>query len=322
MGLPVELRSMILSFVVAPTIHPAPIVLVDKKQGIDLGEPGRKLWTLDTCVKYVNTDNRLHYLPTIKVCMQLCQESAAAVNLLWDNTVEFSCDIDMLLINDQKIWVTSLSDPAQIIRLGEVRTCFRNAGFFEGNEYFYFNGDHRSLFERSYGRAGNARPPPLVLPLSQIIQRLLEAGPDGRKVDESPEDGKFTIRKLIIDVRSPSLSDGIIIHGADYTHLCHHRRQNRKKFDLFLDPRKIAECVDYAIRYYLKLKPAYEQLGKMIFGRIGTIDIKLDGVRRMSINPGQILHMMNHRASWHRGTKRQFVEWKDNMMEARATLGL
>lgn len=188
MGLPFELREMILKFANFPIIHPRPIIPVDKNNGIaheGADWNARHLWGM----KYFRAAGTVDYHPTLVVNHRLYTET---MEILRKNQRESIYPVDLMLVNDSELWMTWLSTPIIVDEVKGVYITFRNAGFVDGKKAT--DPDHRLRVILKRDDSHNHR---FRRALSDIMLEILGRRFDGRYKDTTK---RLRIGKLIIDV--------------------------------------------------------------------------------------------------------------------------
>ncbi|KAF3389747.1 hypothetical protein DPV78_011710 [Talaromyces pinophilus] len=202
---------------------------------------------------------------------QLNAETLSLVRRKHPSTTQYV--LDVAVVNDLELWPTWISVPLLAREVGEVyvsiRTITTQRLGWKGKTNKWLGGDG---------------VPPLSWAFGSMLQLFLCYGPLMDVVDHSTQqeesNRKMTLRRLVLDVRSPSPTEISAI--APYNpeqflpiNISHLRKLRRNATDInyVMHPGLLLELLTRIINRALN-SPSYSRL---LYERIGTIEIMLDG---------------------------------------------
>lgn len=327
--IPRELRDAILSHLVHTAIDlPAPTAPYDDSTRTELRDWDTRSWLKGRRVKYIGGGSRLDHIPTLIVNRQLRTETLEIIEKLPN---KHSYIMDMMFIDESSIWATWLSVPLITNRVDEVYVNFRNVGIAtkEFNEEY----QHDLNSGTSLLRGGCGGPPYLTWCLYDLLERFLRYGPVGPRVTK--DDKKVSIQKLIINVKTPDLPPELEaprrVQGS-YWRLHEMRVVDGKYYHHSAD--YWAHYVASELRTLLGMSDHTGQFGKILYERIGKIEVRLDGKFAVeedepyskSIDIAERFDKLEwhgeRRSSGYEWPEKEFDRWKPSTYKKRVEFGL
>jgi hypothetical protein len=218
--------------------------------------------------------------------------------------------LDVIIAEEEKLWVTWLYAPVLSTRVDRVYTAIRTMGN-------YTKGHH--LFER-----GDGGPPKIVWSLYSLIERGVRAGPVGRRTRKA--DKKISIKELVIDVRTPDVPHSEILPREIGTSLRRRRFYKEYGSDCVLNPDCVLDLVTSDIGILLRMCYHTASYGSLLYERIGSIKVLMDGKLHKEWDLAKCLAEVKFCDSFGHYPREQraevFAKWKLNAHQARIKFGL
>jgi hypothetical protein len=186
-----------------------------------------------------------------------------------------SYDLDVMVFNEDKLWPTWLSVPTVTNEVEKVRVTLRSVGT-------------ANAVEGAKGFSGGDGGPPLIVwAFYDLLIRFILGIPYDRR---TPRKDKFlkhdvSIKLLELDIRSPNVPANMIARDIAYNRL--HERRRRDGIDYLMNPAFLAKFLERHLRSLLQGHIA--EYGRLLYERIGTINVYLDGEILKEWNIGNLL---------------------------------
>lgn len=158
-------------------------------------------------------------------------------------------------------------------------------------------------------RGGCGGPPLISWSFYNLLERLLKVGPVGKlPAAFSKLDRVITIRTLEIDALTPrGLSKDVPLLGDD-SDLSEEddppRRRPVKR------PEHLIDFLSYMIGTLCSMESDAAEYGAMLFERVGTVKLKIDGVEKEEYNLGKQLASFPPDGPWRAFSRKKQVDWK------------
>ena len=253
--IPRELRNKILRLLIeAPAAEPQDPIDADDRQELHDVKLIGQLAGQNIFYSTAST-NRARACSLLLVNHQLHEETISMLGLL--SSKEF-CDLDIMIINDNELWPTYLSGPSLTNRFGTVHATFR------------IITSSRIPQKGFYG--GRGGPCSKKWPMYSILERFLRVGPRGPQKHE--HDHYISIKTLEIDVRTPNVPLELLA-PKDMPFLT--RLRSESGIDYVLHPECVFDLIASGIDFLLSMRYHHTIFGELLYERIGSIKLMLDG---------------------------------------------
>ena len=266
--IPREVRFQILELVLCSSRAPPANPATTSQNRIELRDGKDNSWDYGpTHNKYEEGACPTNGLPLLLTNRQVGAETQS---VLQRPTIKRSYSLDVMFVNEQELWPTWLRVPALWTRLDEVVATFRICG----------NKGKGSGF-----RGGDGGPQQIVWCFYSLMVRFLTFGPVGERKLGS-QDRNITIRTLTLDVVTPS--DGGLMM-VDSIENCNNWFDSRKGYhgrgyiglsSFSMRPEWLADFLGNNIYILLRMSYHTASYGMILYERIGTIRLCVDGVLR------------------------------------------
>jgi hypothetical protein len=302
LGLPQELRDKVLTLAIEAPVSPPqpPAPNADHQSAID---------------QYTSFRGRIDAMPTLLVNRQLYRETMAAIDRL---PTKHSYDLDVMIVNDEELWPTWLSVPAITNNVEKVRVTFRSFGTAKA-----IKGGARGFIQ------GCGGPPVITWAFYDLLTRFILGIPGGWKTYRADKFLKHdvSIKLLELDVHSPDVPANLIAPPVRYDELQCLRSGDGVEY--LMNPSFLATYLEIHLRALLKSFTA--EYGRLLYERIGTINVCLDGELRKEWNIGNLLATLRREhlvATFEypkplpKDHRKLFKNWRRNVYNSRKKLGL
>ncbi|PGH09911.1 hypothetical protein AJ80_07622 [Polytolypa hystricis UAMH7299] len=329
LDIPREIRDKIIELTISIRRHASecPAAAPQDRVGFD-----EKSWGYgEVNNKYERAPAVPTYSPLLLVNRQLSAETTAVIARLSRN---LSYSLDVMLVNEAELWPTWLSIPVLSNRVENVNATFRIFGLFD------WSSRRRHPF-----LGGDCGPPPITWCYHQLLLHFLTQGPMGAmgREQQSQNDRRVTIGTLTIDiVDSPDSKNEPLPDDIKYRTWLRRRERRyhsiansvdqtgKKSLDTMpLPPQWLCLILAGDIRYLLSMGYHTARYGAILYERIGTIRVCLNGEVQTEFNLAKLLAQLRfHNPSTTFGHLdredriQAFWWWKRNTLEKRKRAGL
>lgn len=307
LDLPRELRDKILSLVI-DNPAPAPVDALAKSDRTELHDVKYNGWYGGDGVKYSVLESRTDIQPILLVNHQLHAESLAALDLL---PTKYCYSLDIMIVDECELWPTWLLVPALTTRVDKVYAAFRSSGISKGH-HIGFSG-------------GCGGPPMITWCFYSILERFLRVGAKG--LQEKEHDELVSIKLLEVDVRTPDVAPDMLAPKDIYRVDKLHRLRKESGIDYLMHPEFIVNFIASEIKTLLVMGYHTAAFGGIVFERIGTIRLMLDGEVREEWDLAKLFSSIRFNDSFGHIQPRErrpemFKKWKARAYKTRIELGL
>jgi hypothetical protein len=190
-----------------------------------------------------------------------------------------------------------------------VYAAIRTIGFHNNGRFSLFNGSEACAITYAF---------------YNLIERFLKIGPVGRRT--RTDDKRISVKELIIDVRTPDVPAKKILpmYHSSLGRAEIYRRENGPHY--LRNPEYILDYVVSDIQMILDMSYHSASYGALVFERVGSIKVLLDGEVRQEWNLAKCLAELQFNDSFgnypREKRRRVFEKWKLNAHQARVELGL
>jgi hypothetical protein len=298
-NLPQELRDKILTLAIEAPLSPphTPAPNEDHQSSID---------------KYTLLHGGIKAMPTLLVNSQLHRETMAAINRL---RTKHCYDLDVMIVNEEELWPTWLSVPSVTNEVEKVRATFR-----------YFGTANQGVASFKEGCGG---PPMITWAFYDLLTRFILGIPGDWYTPSADKILKHdvSIKLLELDVRSPDMPANMIAPHVNYGSLQRLRKDNGVEY--LMNPAFLATYIETHLWSLLECHTA--EYGRMLYERIGTIKVYLDGELLKEWNIGNLLATLKlgrfigtfeYPKPPQRNHKKLFRQWRKNAYNSRKQFGL
>ena len=272
--LPREVRFQILQLVLCSSraLPTDPTTTISQNR-IELRDGNHNSWEYGPRHnKYEQGACTTNSLPLLLTNRQLRAETQSVLQHL---AIKRSYSLDVMLVNERELWPTWLLVPALWTRLDHVVATFRICG-----------GKGRSGFV-----GGDGGPPEIIWCFYSLMERFLTFGPVGERKPGS-QDRNITIRSLTLDVVTPPDVEVMMADSTENYRNWFHGRIGSCDADglsFGVRPGWLAEFLRDEIQDLLRMSYHTARYGMIMYERIGTIRLCLDGVLKKEFDLGKRL---------------------------------
>jgi hypothetical protein len=218
--------------------------------------------------------------------------------------------LDVMIVDERELWPTWLSVPALTTRVDKVHAAFRLVGINQG--------------QRSAFQIGCGGPPMITWCFYSILERFLRVGakgPQSKKHDEL-----VSIKLLEIDVRTSDVAPEMLAPkdtcGPDKLR----RLRKESGIDYLMHPGYLVNFICGDIERLLQMCCHTAEFGGILFERIGTIKLMLDGEIHQEWELAKLLASVRFSDSFGNVPRESrvevFEEWKTGTYKKRIHFGL
>jgi hypothetical protein len=328
--IPRELRDKILSLIVSPYV-PDPQDISDSSNRAILDDfQSVSPYFHGDNVLYIEHPKQTDMASLLLVNRQLHTETLDAIRIL---PTKHSYILDLMIAEEHNLWPTWLYMPALTTRVDRVYCQIRSIGF---------PTHKRGLFS-----GGCGGPPAMTWALFNLIERFLNVGPVGRQAEI--KDKRFSIKELIIDVRTPDVDQELIApertpamsSGRRDFGAYGSREKSASETPLMRHPKGIAVYIARDLKFIMEMIGDYGVNGGIMFERVGSVKVLVDGepftdsaweeVVVSEWDVADVLAKMEYRgywgdwktSRWSDDQKREaYNQWIEGVYKSRVELGL
>jgi hypothetical protein len=267
LDIPRELRDHIIELVLCSNRAPPESPSTASQDRFELHDIRYISWDYGPTHNKYERQDYITSLPLLLVNRQLSAETKSALARL---STKHSYNLDVMFVNEAELWPTWLLVPALSNHVDRVAATFRIFGHW----------DRKS---RSALGIGNASPPQIVWCFYSLMERFLRRGPVGER-EAGSQDRNITISVLTLDFLTPQDIDMLPPQQAKYNDWFQSRvRTRRRRADadmanFIMRPEWLAAFVSDFMSGLLRMGYHTARYGMIIYERIGTIQICVDGV--------------------------------------------
>lgn len=218
--------------------------------------------------------------------------------------------LDVTIADEKKLWPTWLYAPVLSTRVHKVYAAIRTIGYFKGPGHSIFEG---------------GGPHRITMSFWNLVERFLRVGPVGRRTRKN--DRCISLKELVIDVRTPNVPTNKILsrnHCRTIWEAQAYRRENGQEY--LMNPAYILQHVLCDIRVILTMGSSVASYGALVYERIGSIKVLMDGELHKEWDLAKCLDEVQFNDSFsnypREKRRRVFRKWKRNAYKARVEFGL
>lgn len=304
--LPRELRDKLLSLLIACHTD-APKEADDPENREVLNDIDVSDWHYGHAM-HVKRLNRVDLIPTLLVNRQLKAETEAAIELFPNDYA-----LHAMLVNDRQLWPTWTRIPKLVSNVDNLHFSVKSVG--PGPD------GRRSIW------AGGCGGPPIILWFFYgLLERFLKVGPfvgQHHKTDQH-----FTIKNLDIEVLTPDVPAEKLAPEDQYPGEQFYNRTGAAELgsDLIIHPKKLAHILMDHNDSLLRIDYHHAEYSAILFERVGTMRILVDGEVQCEYNLAERLHQSKFDESFGNMPREQRAEyykkWKSYAYKTRVEHGL
>ncbi|KAK3080122.1 hypothetical protein LTS18_003065 [Coniosporium uncinatum] len=331
LGLPREIRDEIITFVLCsqkePPEYQGDTSSVDgfDNTGAEYADFRCQSWSTGGLLRH-STDSNTY---TINASGLLLVNRQLRAETLKVASKSLNYSLDMFLLNEIQLLPTWTCIPLLSQQAASVTATLRYQGHPSGR--------------RSGFRGGCCGPPPLVWSFYILLERFVKVGPIGpmkvekvknRKVFRKAVDRNICIKTLHIDIRTPhDFPENCELDPWPPTDESRERKRRARYHDAPVNPGKYwvmhPEEVLGFLQSYLStlLSMCYHtaEFGALMYERVGTIEMSLDGEMREVWNLEEMLAAFPAEGpyqSFQKGRQAHFPTWRRETLDMRQKSGL
>jgi hypothetical protein len=305
--LPRELVAKILSLVLS-TYEEAPQDVSDPSGRAEFDDLEFSSWRSSYGVMYIEQPAMRDATSLLLLNHQLHNETLETIRLLPN---KHSYVLDLIIANEEKLWPTWLYAPVYSTRVDKVYAAIRTIGYLQKRGYHSNN-----IFE-------GGGPHRITLSFWNLIERFLKVGPVGRRMRKN--DRRISLKELVIDVHSPDPVYKILPMDHSGQFRAQAYRENNGP-DYLMNPEYILQHILGDIRGALAMGNATASYGSLVYERVGSIKVLMDGELHKEWDLAKCLNDVQFNNSFGNYPREKrtgvFRKWKRNAYKARVEFGL